>query len=204
MSIVEPKRSTRANLPEVLIEPEHGWVALKPARAVGVPRAAVLPDLARREGALQADRAGRGLGRSSSRFFTMVVFSIFFGELAKCPRTACLTRSSATPRWCPGRFSPTACRIVDQPVVKRQPDHQGLLPAADHPASAVLSGVIDFVLAFVVLLGMMVFYGICPHAQRGLAAALFAAGAGHFAGRRPVALGAERAVPRRAVHRARF
>src|SRR5262249_35194137 len=39
------------------------------------------------------------------------------------------------------------------------------------PISAVLSGIVDFAIAFVILIGMMAFYGIWPHA--GVAALPF-------------------------------
>ena len=68
------------------------------------------------------------------------------------------------------------------------------------PVATVLSGVIDFVLAFVVLVAMMVYYRMAPSPNvvwlpLFLLLALIAA-----LGTGPVALGDERPVPRRALH----
>ena len=68
------------------------------------------------------------------------------------------------------------------------------------PMAGVLGGLLDFVISFVVLGGLMAYLRRGPHLERGLAAGLRAAGPGHGAGVRAVALGAQRAVPRRRLH----
>ena len=66
-----------------LIRPTPG-LGRPPARgSLGVPRAALFPGLARRQGPVQADRCSAPRGRSCSRSLTMVVFTVFFGRLAK-------------------------------------------------------------------------------------------------------------------------
>ena len=67
-------------------------------------------------------------GRSQP-LLTMVVFSVFFGRLAKCPRTAFPILSSPMPRWCPGSFSPPPEARPEQPGRQPEPDHQSIFPA---------------------------------------------------------------------------
>jgi GDP-L-fucose synthase len=133
-------------------------------------------------------------------FFTMVVFSLFFGRLAKVPPTACPIPSSAYAALVPWTFfanglSQSANSLVGSAnLIKKV-----YFPAAGNPHRHHPLGVVDFALAFVVLLGMMLFYGIVPTANVVWLPALPAAGAGHLAGRGPVADGDERPVSRRAL-----
>ena len=138
----------------------EGWVSLKLARS-GRTAAAVLPRMARYQGALQADGHRRGLGHHQP-FFTMVVFSLFFGNLAGSPPTASCTPSSATLPSSLDLLRERAEPVVQQSGGQRQHRSRKIYFPAVIPLSSVLSGVIDFALAFLVLLGMMLFYGIVP------------------------------------------
>jgi len=96
-------------------------------------------------------------------FLTMVVFSIFFGNLANVP-------SDCVPY---PIFSYTAL-IPWTLFSKALQDASRSLVASSHmitkvyfprmilPLSSVLAGVVDFLIAFVVLIGMMIVYGIVP------------------------------------------
>jgi lipopolysaccharide transport system permease protein len=96
-------------------------------------------------------------------FLTMVVFSIFFGNLANVP-------SDGVPY---PIFSYTAL-IPWTLFSKALQDASRSLVASSHmitkvyfprmilPLSSVLAGVVDFLIAFVVLIGMMIVYGIVP------------------------------------------
>jgi len=96
-------------------------------------------------------------------FLTMVVFSIFFGNLANVP-------SDGVPY---PIFSYTAL-IPWTLFSKALQDASRSLVASSHmitkvyfprmilPLASVLAGVVDFLIAFVVLIGMMVVYGIVP------------------------------------------
>ena len=96
-------------------------------------------------------------------FFTMVVFSLFFGRLAKMPSDGVpypiFTFAALVP-WT--FFANGLAQSADSLVRSAQPDEEGLLPAARDPARELLSGLVDFAIAFVVLLGMMLWYGIVP------------------------------------------
>ena len=67
------------------------------------------------------------------------------------------------------------------------------------PISAVLAGLVDFAISFVVLLGLMAAYGIAPTWHIVFLPLFVAAGDRHGARRQPVAERPQRALPRRAV-----
>lgn len=96
-------------------------------------------------------------------FFTMVVFSLFFGKLAKVPSDGIPYPIFAYAALVPWTFfanglSQSANSLVGSAnLIKKV-----YFPRLVVPISSVISGVFDFMLAFVVLLGMMLYYGIFP------------------------------------------
>jgi len=96
-------------------------------------------------------------------FFTMVVFSLFFGRLAQVPSDGIpypIFSYAALVPWtffANGLTQSSNSLVLNANLIKKV-----YFPRLVIPISTVLSGVIDFILAFFVLLGMMVFYGIFP------------------------------------------
>jgi lipopolysaccharide transport system permease protein len=96
-------------------------------------------------------------------FATMVVFSVFFGRLAKMPSDDLpypVFAYAALVPWtffANGLVLSTGSLVANQSLVKRV-----YFPRLAIPLAAVLSGLVDFAIAFAVLLGMMVFFGIVP------------------------------------------
>ncbi len=94
-------------------------------------------------------------------FFTMVVFSIFFGRLAKIPSDGIpypLFCYSAMLPWllfANGVTKSANSLVGNAPLLKKV-----YLPRIFLPVSTIMSGIIDFFLAFIVLIGMMYYYGI--------------------------------------------
>jgi len=94
-------------------------------------------------------------------FFTMVVFSLFFGKLAKMPSDDIpypIFSYAALVPWtffANGLSQSSSSLVASANLIKKV-----YFPRLVVPISAVISGGVDFVLAFVVLLGMMLFYGI--------------------------------------------
>src|SRR5260221_8922285 len=94
---------------------------------------------------------------------TMVVFSIFFGGVAKIPSDGIpypLFAFTALVPWT--LFSGGLARASDSLI-----GNAGLLtkvyfPRLIIPISAVVSGIVDFAIAFAILLGMLVFYQRTP------------------------------------------
>jgi len=98
-------------------------------------------------------------------FFTMVVFSLFFGKLAKVPSDDIpypIFSYAALVPWtffANGLSQSSTSLVGSANLIKKV-----YFPRLVVPISAVISGGVDFVLAFVVLLGMMLFYGMVPTA----------------------------------------
>jgi lipopolysaccharide transport system permease protein len=106
-------------------------------------------------------------------FFTMVVFSIFFGRLARVPSDGAPYPVFAYTALVPWTYFATALTQSANSLV----DHARLItkvyfPRLLVPAAAVVAGLVDFAIAFLVLLGMLLYYGV-PLTARILTVPLF-------------------------------
>jgi lipopolysaccharide transport system permease protein len=93
----------------------------------------------------------------------MVVFSIFFGKLAKMPSDGIpypLFAYAALVPW--GFFANGLSQASNSLVGSSHLITKVYFPRLVVPISSVISGIVDFVLAFAVLLGMMLYFGIFP------------------------------------------
>jgi lipopolysaccharide transport system permease protein len=96
-------------------------------------------------------------------FFTMVVFSLFFGRLAKMPSDNIPYPLFAYTALVPWTFFANAVTQSSNSLVQNANLIQKVyFPRLSIPISSVISGVVDFVLAFFVLLLMMPFFGVVP------------------------------------------
>jgi len=98
-------------------------------------------------------------------FFTMIVFSVFFGQLAKVPSDGIpypIFAYCALLPW--SYFAGALDRASNSLVGSSHLITKVYFPRLAIPISAVLAGLVDFGIAFVVLLGMMVYYGFAPTA----------------------------------------
>lgn len=96
-------------------------------------------------------------------FFTMVVFSLFFGQLAKMPSDGVpypLFAYAALVPWT--FFANSLAESSNSLVSSANLIKKVYFPRLVVPVSSVMSGAVDFLLAFLVLIGMMLFYGIVP------------------------------------------
>jgi lipopolysaccharide transport system permease protein len=96
-------------------------------------------------------------------FLTMVVFSIFFGNLAKVPSDGVPYPIFSYTALIPWTLFSKALQDASRSLVANS--HmitKVYFPRMILPLSSVMAGVVDFLIAFVVLLGMMVFYNIFP------------------------------------------
>jgi len=96
-------------------------------------------------------------------FLTMVVFSIFFGNLAKVPSDGVPYPIFSYTALIPWTLFSKALQDASRSLVANS--HmitKVYFPRMILPLSSVLAGVVDFLIAFVVLLGMMVFFSIYP------------------------------------------
>jgi len=98
-------------------------------------------------------------------FFAMVVFSIFFGRLAKVPSDGLPYPIFAYCALLPWQlFSHALTESGNSLVGNQNLITKVYFPRLVIPLAACLAGVVDFAIAFLVLLGMMVHYGIVPTA----------------------------------------
>jgi lipopolysaccharide transport system permease protein len=95
--------------------------------------------------------------------FTMIVFSVFFGRLGKIPSDGVpypLFAYAALVPWT--FFSQGLSQASNSLVGSGNLIKKVYLPRLSVPIAAVTSGLIDFAIAFIVLLGMILYYGITP------------------------------------------
>jgi lipopolysaccharide transport system permease protein len=97
---------------------------------------------------------------------TMVVFSLFFGRLAKVPSEGVpypLFSFAALVPWT--FFANGLMQSANSVVANQNLITKIYFPRVAIPIATVLSGAVDFALAFVLLLGLMLWYGISLTAQ---------------------------------------
>lgn len=96
-------------------------------------------------------------------FLTMVVFSIFFGNLAKVPSDGIPYPIFSYSGLLPWELFAVSLSVAARSLV--QSSHmitKIYFPRIILPLASILAGVVDFLIAFVILIGMMVYYGITP------------------------------------------
>lgn len=97
---------------------------------------------------------------------TMLVFSLFFGRLAKVPSDGVPYPVFAFTALVPWTLFANGLALSTQSLVQGQNLLKKVyFPRLAIPLAAVLSGLVDFALAFAVLVGMLAFYGIAPGAR---------------------------------------
>jgi lipopolysaccharide transport system permease protein len=98
-------------------------------------------------------------------FFTMVVFSLFFGRLANMPSDGVPYPIFAYAALVPWTFFANGLSQAPSKLIASSNLIQKVyFPRLAIPVATILAGLVDFVLAFAVLLGMMLWYGILPSA----------------------------------------
>ena len=152
----------RMDVPLILIKPSKGWVSLK-LREVWEYRE-LLYFLAWRDIKVRYKQTVLGAAWAIIQpFFTMVVFSLFFGKLAKMPSDGIpypLFSYAALVPW--AFFANGLNQSSNSLVGSANLITKVYFPRMVIPVSSIFSGVLDFILAFIVLLGMMVLYGMFP------------------------------------------
>src|SRR5260370_25165889 len=93
----------------------------------------------------------------------MIVFSVFFGKLARMPSDGIpypLFSYAALVPWtfCANGLNQSSASVVGS----AQLINKVYFPRLVVPISSILSGLVDFVLSFAVLLGMMLYFGVMP------------------------------------------
>jgi lipopolysaccharide transport system permease protein len=148
--------------PLIIIEPSRGWVAVN-LRELWEYRE-LLYFLIWRDIKVRYKQTMLGAAWAMIQpFFTMVVFSLFFGRLAKVPSEGLpypIFSYAALVPWTFFAYSLTNSSnslVSSANLIKKV-----YFPRLAIPLATALSGMVDFAIAFVVLLGMMLYYGITP------------------------------------------
>jgi lipopolysaccharide transport system permease protein len=152
-------------IPVLRIEPSRGWVSLQLKELWHYRE--LLYFLTWRDIKVRYKQTALGAAWAIIQpFMTMVVFSIFFGRLAKMPSDNIpypLFSFAALVPWtffAAGLSASANSLVGSQNLIKKV-----YFPRLAIPISAVIAGLVDFFLSFVVLIGMIFYYGIVPTAN---------------------------------------
>ena len=154
--------STAWTGPVIIIEPSRGWVSLK-LKELWEYRDLLL-FLSWRDISVRYKQTVLGAAWAIIQpFFSMVVFSLFFGRLAKIPSDGVPYPIFSYAAMLPWQYFATATTSSSNSLV----GSSNLLtkvyfPRLVVPLASVIPAMVDFAIAFVVLLGMMFYYHIVP------------------------------------------
>lgn len=160
--MVSNSQSLHSELPVLRIAPSKGWAPLK-LRDLWEYRE-LLYFLVWRDIKVRYKQTALGATWAVIQpFFTMVVFSVFFGYLAKVPSDNIPYPIFSFAALVPWTFFASGLSQSSNSLVGN-----GTLitkvyfPRLIIPLASVFSGIVDFLVAFVVLLCLMAYYGMAP------------------------------------------
>ena len=155
-------RSPQFAVPTLRIAPSKGWVPLK-LRELWEYRE-LLYFLVWRDVKVRYKQTALGAAWAIIQpFFTMLVFSIFFGSLGKMPSDGIpypIFAFAALVPW--GFFANGLSQSSNSLVGSSHLITKVYFPRLIVPLGSVFSGIVDFLVAFAVLLAMMLYYGLLP------------------------------------------
>jgi homopolymeric O-antigen transport system permease protein len=151
-----------ARPPVVVIRPSRGWAPLQ-LRDLWQYRE-LLYFLIWRDVKVRYKQTALGAAWAILQpFLAMVIFSVFFGRLAGMPSDGVPYPIFAYSGLVPWTFFAYGLNQASNSLVGgANLVKKVYFPRLIMPLAAVLSGVIDFALAFLVLIGLMLFYGMVP------------------------------------------
>jgi len=146
--------------PVIRIEPSVGWISLRLNELWQYRE--LLYFLVWRDVKVRYKQTVLGAGWAIIQpFFTMVVFSLFFGKLAKIPSDGIpypIFSFAALVPWTffvSGLSQASNSLVGSGHIIKKV-----YFPRLAIPIASVLVGIVDFILSFMTLLAMMYYYGI--------------------------------------------
>ena len=149
-------------LPVLFIRPSKGWIALKLGELWEYRE--LLYFLTWRDVKVRYKQTVLGAAWAIIQpLFTMVIFSFFFGKLARMPSDGIPYPIFSYAALVPWQFFANGLSASSNSLVgSANLIKKVYFPRLVIPISSVLSGGVDFCLAFLVLLGMILAYGIVP------------------------------------------
>ena len=156
----QPYRTEAASV--TIIQPSRGWSSLN-LRELWQYRE-LLYFLAWRDISVRYKQTLLGAAWAIIQpFFSMIVFSLFFGRLANIPSEGVPYPIFNYTAMLPWTYFATAITASSNSLVgSANLLSKVYFPRLVIPVASVLPAVVDFCIAFVVLLGMMLYYGIAP------------------------------------------
>lgn len=152
----------KAKLQRTRIEPTKGWVSLR-LRELWEYRELLL-FFVWRDIKVRYKQTVLGVSWAIIQpLFTMVIFSLFFGRLAEVPSDGVpypLFSFAALVPWT--FFSNALTQASNSLIVSANMLKKIYFPRLALPMATILAGVVDFSLAFVVLIGLIFYYGAAP------------------------------------------
>ena len=151
-----------AQIPVTIIEPSRGWVSLKLGELWEYRE--LLYFLTWREVKVRYKQTAFGAAWAIIQpLFTMLVFSLFFGRLAKIPSDSIPYPLFSLAGVIPWTFFANGLTLSSNSLVSNANlISKVYFPRLTIPMSAVLSGVVDFAISLILLVGMMAFYHLTP------------------------------------------
>jgi lipopolysaccharide transport system permease protein len=161
--IQEVSAATAApNIPHARIEPTHGWASLRLGELWEYRELVYF--FTWRDIKVRYKQTVLGvLWAIIQPLFTMLIFALFFGRLAKVPSDGIPYPIFSYTALVPWTFFATGLTQASNTLVQNSNMLKKIyFPRMAMPLGTVIAGGVDFCLAFAVLLGMMGFYGIVP------------------------------------------
>ena len=158
-----PLQAPQSSTPPIILRPSKGWTSLH-LRDLWIYRELVY-FLTLRDVQVRYKQTALGAAWAIIQpFMTMVVFTIFFGKLAKLAPPdipAPLFYYTGLLPW--GMFTKALGDAGRSMIANRSMITKIYFPRLVIPISSVLSGLVDFSIAFIVLVGMMLYYRFAPN-----------------------------------------
>ena len=159
---LSPEHSDSETLSITRVEPTKGWVSLKLLELWEYRE--LLYFLIWRDIKVRYKQTVLGASWAIIQpFITMVVFSLFFGKLAKVPSDGipypifCFAALVPWSFFANGLNQASNSLVGNVNLIKKV-----YFPRMAMPIASVLGGFVDFVLAFAILIGMIFYYGMVP------------------------------------------
>jgi lipopolysaccharide transport system permease protein len=163
-NIIPLSRPPAAALPMTILEPLNGWVAIR-LRELWAYRELLYFLIWRDVKVRYKQTVLGGAWAILQPVLTTIVFSAIFGNLAKVPSDGIPYPVFAFAALLPWQFFAYAInQSGNSLVLNQQLVTKVYFPRLLIPLASVLAGLVDFAIGFVVLVGMLVYYGIAPRA----------------------------------------
>jgi len=159
IAVVEPMGGA---LPVLRIEPSRGWVSLRLGELWEYRE--LLYFLVWRDIKVRYKQTALGATWAILQpVLTMVVFSVFFGRLAKVPSDGIPYPVFALAALVPWQlFAYAVSESTNSLVMSQNLIKKVYFPRLVIPVASVLAGLVDFAISFVALIALMAYYGIHP------------------------------------------